>query len=224
MIFGDAVRPAESSEPGLWLVGARTGAWGTVGSLVPDGYDAVLRIHAPDPDVGDWWPDYRALLEDVAAIAAAHTSTPDAAWIAVWEGYGWDTAVTTIAWKDPLEPEEQQALDLEQARLRREDARRTEVVRRGLAQIPHLELRHRTYLLLRGAVRDAARLSEPGRPQEWQRPDLFWPDDRSWFVATDVDFWSLYVGGGEQLIAELARSVSTPTEVVTLDQPLAMED
>ena len=58
----------------------------------------------------------------------------------------------------------------------------------------------------------------------WRNPDLFWPEDRRWFVATDVDFWSLYVGGQNSFIRELADSVTTPTEIVGYDLGLELED
>jgi hypothetical protein len=53
---------------------------------------------------------------------------------------------------------------------------------------------------------------------------LFWPDDRRWFVATDVDFWSLYVGGDNDLVADLVASVTTHTEAVTLSYQLEIEE
>jgi hypothetical protein len=55
-------------------------------------------------------------------------------------------------------------------------------------------------------------------------PDLFWPDDRRWFIATDVDFWSLYIGGDHDFITEVARSVPTRSEIVALDHQLEIED
>jgi hypothetical protein len=68
-----------------------------------------------------------------------------------------------------------------------------------------------------GPLDAATRLHDPGSLGEWRRPDLFWPDDRQWFVATDVDFWSLYIGGDHDFITALARNVPTLTEIVTLD-------
>ena len=41
---------------------------------------------------------------------------------------------------------------------------------------------------------------------EWPNQDLFWPDDRRWFAATDVDFWSVYVGGAPDFIDQLAST------------------
>ena len=105
-------------------------------------------------------------------------------------------------------------------------ARRTNVAtpRSAPRQIPTFDLPNRTYYLLAGPVAAATRLRDPGSLVDWRRPDLFWPDDRRWFVATDVDFWSLYVGGDHDFITELADNVATPTEVVTLDHQLESEE
>ena len=37
----------------------------------------------------------------------------------------------------------------------------------------------------------------------WQSPQLLWPQDRSWCVATEVDYDSTLVGGSAQLVARI---------------------
>ena len=81
----------------------------------------------------------------------------------------------------------------------------------------------RAYYLMSGPVAAVTGLRNPGS-LKWQNPDLFWPDDHRWFVATDVDFWSLYVGGDDDFIRALVDTVPTPTETVALDRPLETED
>jgi len=92
-----------------------------------------------------------------------------------------------------------------------------------LSQVPRFDLPDRSYYLLAGPVSAVTHVRDPGSAGDWRNPDLFWPDDRRWFVATDVDFWSLYIGGGHDFITELARNVPTPTEIVTLDRQLETE-
>ncbi len=58
----------------------------------------------------------------------------------------------------------------------------------------------------------------------WRNPDLFWPDDRSWFAATDVDFWSLYVGGSRAFLDELSRRAPTRCEFVEDEDELPIEN
>jgi hypothetical protein len=89
--------------------------------------------------------------------------------------------------------------------------------------IPRLELPNRSHYLLAGAVAAVTQLRYPGSPGAWRNPDLFWPDDRRWFVATDVDFWALYIGGTRRLISDLATRLPTSSEIVTLDRPLRFE-
>ncbi|MDY7106369.1 MAG: hypothetical protein S0880_34735 [Actinomycetota bacterium] len=90
--------------------------------------------------------------------------------------------------------------------------------------LAHLVLPDRTYILLTGRVDAATRLRCPGGMFDWQRPGLCWPDDQRWFVATDVDFWSLYVGCGNDLAAALTERVPTTVEVVSYDDALVRED
>jgi hypothetical protein len=50
----------------------------------------------------------------------------------------------------------------------------------------------RSYFVFCGAIESATELEFNG----WsQAPNLWWPDDRSWCVATEVDGYSTYVGG-----------------------------
>ena len=93
-----------------------------------------------------------------------------------------------------------------------------------LAGVTRFDRDLRNYHLASGPVSAVTELREPGPRGDWLRPDLFWPDDRRWFVATDVDFWSLYVGGDADFTAELAERVPTATEVVTPQTLLVAED
>jgi hypothetical protein len=224
VIFGDALRPAAATAPANWIGPALRGSIGTVGALVPDSYSSILRIHAPPPIPGDWWSTYRELYERVAEIGAGHTSRVDRAWYAVWEGHGFDTAATRVAWWNPASDDaEGRAREAERARLRDADRRRNAAISAGLRQVPRFDLPDRTYYLMEGPVGAVAGLRDPASGR-WRNPDLFWPDDRRWFVATDVDFWSLYVGGDTELIADLADGVATPTEAVAPSHQLVIED
>ncbi|MFR9804957.1 hypothetical protein ACL02T_22130 [Pseudonocardia sp. RS010] len=64
---------------------------------------------------------------------------------------------------------------------------------------PRLALPGRNYLLFTGPLADATGL---GAPQAiWpQSPNLFWPQDQSWCVATEIDFDSTLIGGSRRLI------------------------
>lgn len=221
MIFGEAFTIPASTEPAGWIRSERRGEFGTVGGLVAGDHAAWLRVESPDVECDDWWAAYRDLFTLIASIGEMHTATPTQAWFAIWDGYGFGQGVTTIVWPDGVDRDVRRAAEREQ---REEDRRRAEAVRRGLAEVPWFSLTYRGYRLFGGPVAAVAAIEEPGQPGQWWRPDLMWPDDRRWFVATDVDFWSLYLGGDEAFIAEIEAHCPTPTERVTVDDPTPCED
>jgi hypothetical protein len=58
--------------------------------------------------------------------------------------------------------------------------------------------------LLRGQLKDVVALHEfLGGDFPGQSPNLWWPADHSWCVATEIDFAWTYVGGTEALIADV---------------------
>lgn len=225
MVFGDEVTAPADIGAAAWIHVACRGRWGTVGGLVPNGFDAFVRVAAPDPDVDDWWDAYRSLYQLVASVGARHTTTPTSAWFGVWEGYGWETSTTMYVTSGRPGWAGRRKSNAERKRLREKDRRRHEAVRTGLAGVPRFEVPGRAYYLVGGPIAAAADVREPGSPDRWQRPDLMWPDDQAWFVASDVDFWSLYVGGSAAFIDDLVASLPVgSSERVTLDRELVSED
>ncbi len=227
MMFGDTVRPADTIASTEWLDASCRGESWTVGALVPNHYESFLRLDAPaadDEDDADWWAAYRELFDVVASIGERHTASPDRAWFAIWDGHGFDASQTRLVWRSgPVDEAERRAREARQAELRDEDRRRHAAIRAELDQIPRIARPDRTYDLLQGPVSAVTTLRYPDA-ESWRNPDLWWPDDRRWFVATDVDFWSLYVGGPSSFVAELADSVPTGSERVGLDHQLEHED
>lgn len=189
-VFGSDVSPAPEANKAEWIRG-RLGSFGTVGGLVPNMYDRCSRV-APAPFTeGDWWEEQRAVVAAIARTAARHTSTPEQAWFAIWTGH-------SSAYDDPA-------------------------IHPQLAQVGTFDLPHRSYYLLSGPVTSASSIDEPGgrgMSSSFRPPDLWWPEDRAWFVATDVDFWSNFVGGSVELAEALAEAVPTSAHEVTLDDRL----
>jgi hypothetical protein len=79
-----------------------------------------------------------------------------------------------------------------------------------VAQLPRFEHPYRNYLLGRGPIGLACDLdSHPLAPGSWQTlglpPQLWWPQDQSWVVASEIDFDSTIVAttsaGAEVLLA-----------------------
>ncbi len=48
-------------------------------------------------------------------------------------------------------------------------------------------------------------------------PNLWWPDDRSWIVVTEIDGYSTYVGGSLAAITEIVTSLDVEAIEVSLE-------
>lgn len=227
MIFGDAVRSATSAEPAAWLSSERTGEFFTVGWLVPDRYESIVRVAANEPGE-HWWEGYRELHRAIVEVARRHTSTPERAWLAIWEGHGFTSWSAHVAWRDPpVDEAEGLARDAERERVADESRREKARIAAALGEIAAFDAPERRYYLLTGPVDAVLELRHPvgtGAPNDWHHPDLWWPDDRRWFVATDVDVWSLYVAGDEAFVGEVMAAVPTQTEPVASSTWLVGED
>ncbi len=189
--FGDRIAPPPDAGPASWIA-PRLGPFGTVGGLVPAGFDRYLAVqHDPEGDAGDV-----ALHATLLTLAAAHTATPGTVWYAVWEGHGWvGSTLYVVPARGPIARLRRR---IHRRRLRRADQRRREEVERGLTAFPRLSLPHRTYFLMVGSLGSATRIAHPGGHGR-QPPDLWWPDDRAWFIGSDTDLDRTYVGGSERL-------------------------
>jgi hypothetical protein len=90
-----------------------------------------------------------------------------------------------------------------------------------VAEAPTLALPGREHWLLRGPIGLAAANLAP-EPAE-QSANLWWPADRAWFVATDIDLVTTYLGGSRACVddvvgaAGLEAAEVAPTQSVTWD-------
>jgi len=156
-----------------------------------------------EPDVGELPPH---LLAHLCEVLVAHTATPDRCWYCLWDGFGWIHGspsvgiirASTNAQHPPVEappafPEE-------------------------ILDGPRVSLPDREYILFEGPLAAATEMGWPSGallsaaypeldfdPEDFepQSPNLLWPEDRSWCVATEIDLDSTYVGGSEALIDAL---------------------
>ena len=75
---------------------------------------------------------------------------------------------------------------------------------RALRGVSQLELPAREYYLYRGGIEQALTFYDWER-EVWtpQPPNIWWPEDRSWCVATEIDFMETYVGGDRACIERI---------------------
>jgi hypothetical protein len=148
--------------------------------------DALQRVTGPK--TGDLEPD---VLGALCGVLAMHTDDPSSAYLAVWEGWGEFSGGTAIAYATMGEPV----------------ARPQPAPREWQLDVraPMFELPARRYWLYAGPLNDALAIGHWSSADDfWPRsPNLFWPADRSWCVATEVDFDSTLVGGTSELIRDI---------------------
>jgi hypothetical protein len=74
----------------------------------------------------------------------------------------------------------------------------------NLQAAPKFHTPFRSWFLLGGDLESA--LISPHSDSDGPLCDLWWPDDRAWFVGSDVDLRTTYVGGSEACISALLQT------------------
>jgi hypothetical protein len=130
----------------------------------------------------------------LASTLADFTSTPERCWFAIWEGFG----------------------DLPA----------------GIGNPPKLPMPHRDMILLSVPLAAVPETSfgyawyetvPEHRAGGYRSPSLWWPDDRAWCVATDVDVSSSYLGGPQGCVDALVRDDELEVLQVSPDQLLTVD-
>jgi hypothetical protein len=66
--------------------------------------------------------------------------------------------------------------------------------------VPEVTLPSREYYLFEGPLDGIANFLLPRLGGFYRAPNLWWPDDRAWCVASEIDFCCTYVGGPREAI------------------------
>jgi hypothetical protein len=155
--------------------------------VVPSGFAGYVRI--ANDSLRNGLLEHRGATA-LAGILSNFTARTDTCWFCLWDGYGY-LHPGGMAWMVAARPP---FARLQRAfrRLQLSWSRPKPSKFRNQARV---RLPNRDYLLFSGAVSDA-----PG----WDDgPNLWWPDDRAWCVASEIDLDDTFVGGPGPLIAEL---------------------
>jgi hypothetical protein len=207
------LRPVTDVSAADWIVD-RIGEFGSgVGGLLPSGFESYSRILHPErggsrnyePDEGELPP---GLLSALCEVLAEHTTTPEHCFFCLWDGWGWvegSPAATVMITSGPAAG---RAVDVPPA------------FPPEIMNGPRVALPQREYILFEGPLAGATDLGwrsgellsaaypeldfDPER-FEPQSPSIFWPEDRSWCVATEIDLDSTYVGGSPNLVEALLK-------------------
>ena len=180
-----------------------------VGSLVPHGFDSYARVLHP---AGSGHPDDRPVTWREIAAATGRVIHPEVQ----WPHLAFSRDITDINELQDAPPGAPWATAPEEGSLDRELAEVISVVLRSqtstpdrcwfavwegwgnirpdIRQAPMFELPGRRYYLIRGPL-EAATRSIAATDGFHRSASIWWPDDRAWCVATEVDLESTYIGG-----------------------------
>lgn len=141
-----------------------------------------------EPDVGSIdQPDNQRLLD----VLTHHTNSPANVYFALWDGWGFLRAGATAHYFTGV---------------RRFFSHPVPVAPMASRLIDGPRLRHpgRDYVVLSGSLSEASKIPDIVGARPW-RPsaNLVWPQDRSWCVATEVDFDSTLVGCSREAAKEI---------------------
>jgi hypothetical protein len=181
-----------------------------------------------------------ALLSHLVGALDAHTAAPDDVMFGVWVGWGdLNGSVSTFtlwAADDAVDRDaESAAIQAKHAASVSPEVSEaissfTSAQETGVDQAVILSLPGRDYVV--GST-TLGELSDPTWPHRagmgWTRfstgpmPQLIWPSDRAWCVASEIDWDSTVVGGSRAAIDALLASDSLETFEVTADDDLSSE-
>jgi hypothetical protein len=215
-----------------WIVAGVRNFEYDVGSLVPLGFDAYARVFHPAR-----LSDGASSIEvSWATVAAANGRVAHAAmeWVAItgdWRflmGGGGQTGV----WDAPpslgsLPVRQAATLSALLAAFTTESSRCWFAIWDGYGDAryprdaPKVAMPQRPMVLFTGPL-SAATTSFSDPPGD-QRAQLWWPDDHSWCVATDVDLLTTYVGGSVECIAAILRDPRLEALPVSVDQSVTWQ-
>lgn len=209
--YARLLHPAEEPLYGDRLVRwAQVAAWSGV-ALLPatQFHDIALPEHqpaAPAPWSGHAPGEgtlYAADLDVLAGLLVDHTATPERCWFCLWDGYGWetDTHITATSGDDPDSPDPRVAIH----------AKASDPIPAAVRAGPRVRLPNRTYLLYTGPIAAAWAFVD----SHDQTPTLWWPADRAWCVASEIDLPWTYVGGPATLITRLVAEPRVEAQLVS---------
>lgn len=205
---------AQTAAAANWLLADLRQSPRGIGSVMPRGFGAYARIfHPVARGVGATIPEVRwtevvdrlGIRLDAVSQWAELTSPLqdlDADDLPVeWDG---------APWTGSLPPRQAEAIANVATTAHVDSERIWFAVWRGWGSLKptfhdalRLQLPGREMVLLHGQAADAARNLADEASIVHQSANLWWPDSHAWFVSTEVDEQSTYVGGSSELIAQL---------------------
>lgn len=220
--FIDGLTLSTDVSPADWVAAQICDLGSDVGSLVPSTFEAYARVFHPAYE-GEEGREVR--WEEVAAANGRHAH-PAMQWGSITGS--WRLEMQSGVWDG--EPDMGSLPRRQAARLAELLSEYTQTPERcwfGVWEgfgalaipregIPRAQIPQRPMLLVYGPLSAVITSLERGGLD--QRANLWWPDDRAWCVATDIDLWSTYLGGTAACIAAVVEDAELEALPVTVDQ------
>lgn len=198
----------------------------TIGIVIPKGFESyVLVRHIGSGDThGSLGNETLTTLLDTLS---KFTMTPEVCFHALWEGQGWMHPGSISIFKPLKYPKLHRFFRPVDFRIRWRLARRKRIrgqtqdlghlqshtLPEGIMEAERFNLPNRGYLLMRGPLVEAKNIgwifSESFHSQS---PNILWPQDRQWILATEIDFNITLIGGSEALISSILNLGSLTSE------------
>jgi hypothetical protein len=195
--------PARTLEGADWIRAALTTFGQSVASFVPSIFEAYARVYHPwqlNDDTSDPPPTWAEL----AAAAGVDRNNPVACESLIWSARDRGFVEVGCLPRDALDPLVEQ---LRVATTTPEDC--WFALWEGFAgciappdPFPKLALPNRSYHVYRGPI-EGARTSHSKESWIQRSPNLWWPSDHAWCVATEVDHAWSYIGATRSCIDAL---------------------
>jgi hypothetical protein len=206
------LHPEPDTSHAAWFTTSKA-PWTQLCSLGPGGFEKYGRIFHPLPEGADEHdPDElvnveghldESHLKRLLPLLARHTRTPDDCFFGLWDGFGdlhGSPAVGFFHTGKGKGPDVPPAFPPE------------------FLNGPRVEIPNRSYLLFRGPLAEAGRWGAadlaPGHPRPINSPNLMWPSDHAWFVASEIDVPWTGVAGSPELLAEFMADSVLDAELV----------
>ncbi|MGW8375644.1 hypothetical protein [Streptomyces sp. ODS28] len=189
-------------------------------------WDHIVGTQGADAQPGVWDEEPLegnlplSLARELAGVLAGHTGTGSQCWFGVWSG--WRHLV--------IAPGETARFEIPDRELFLLAGPLDAVHRTSLRPLPSGDGEGNGSVVSAVATprrpetgTGALRPDRGGQVPFWRAPNLWWPEDRAWCVATEVDFTSTYIGGTHACIdallhaPELEAYPAHPGDTVTED-------
>lgn len=188
---------------------------------VPRAFTSYARLSRP-AEVDGYLTMGRTLIALLRRLAPGLGLDLDRCWFAVADLYGWNgyqpqpgTALVRTGEQDATAFSAGKQAWLQAMTERVRGAPRPPPPEPYPHPLAHSDIR--SYMIFPGRLEDAVSLREVGAPTEV--PDLWWPEDRAWFVGGDTDLTELYLGGPDPLIDEVLADPNLISDRVDPAQP-----